>query len=75
MSCGRPTARLFRIRVSLLRMKTGIGETEVIQKIDNLGCVFARRSNQDTQISCVARPSVESQAVRAHDHVINIAGV
>jgi hypothetical protein len=56
-------------------MKTGIGETEVIQKIDNLGCVFARRSNQDTQISCVARPSVESQAVRAHDHVINIAGV
>jgi hypothetical protein len=49
--------------------------TEVIQEIDNLGCIFGRRSNQDIQISRVTRPGVESQAVRAHDHVINIAGV
>jgi hypothetical protein len=36
----------------------------VIQEIDNLGCIFGRRSNQDRQISRVTRPSMESQAVR-----------
>ena len=47
-------------------LEAGIGETEVIQEIDNLGYIFGRRSNQDIQISRVTRPGVESQAVRAH---------
>src|SRR5947207_4921251 len=56
-------------------LEAGIPETEVIQKIDKLGCVFGRRSNQNIQISRVTRPTVEGQAVRTHDHIINAAGV
>jgi len=45
-------------------LEADIRETELIQKIDKLGCIFARGSNQYVQISRVTRSTVKGEAVR-----------
>jgi len=55
--------------------ESGVGETEFIQQINNLCCIFWCGPDQNAEIAGVTRAAMKRQTVRSHNDIFNAARV